>query len=190
MSSSWKDGFIAELENLAEQGNRGALATLRRGLIGSVPFEAYKYLHCNLTKQQEETALLIASLFALHPAKDGKGNLGDAFARIPKQDRSDSIEKRFVALLNSHSEDLRVHLRQAVSLLKSKGIPIDWRQLLDDVLRWDREDRTVQKSWAKSFWSEKSEETAKDKKSEEVTASPSAVSEEEEEGELENFSED
>jgi CRISPR system Cascade subunit CasB len=62
------------------------------------------------------------------------------------------VERRFVALLNCHQDDLDHHLRQAVSLLKSKDAPVDWAELLKDIQRWDNDDRLVQRRWARAFW--------------------------------------
>jgi CRISPR system Cascade subunit CasB len=61
-------------------------------------------------------------------------------------------EKRLVALMNSHLDDLPKHLQHIVSLLKSKDIPINWSQLLSDVQNWQREDREIQRRWARGFW--------------------------------------
>jgi CRISPR system Cascade subunit CasB len=44
------------------------------------------------------------------------------------------------------------HLRQILSLLKSKDVPINWAQLLSDIRHWERDDRIVQKAWARAFW--------------------------------------
>jgi CRISPR system Cascade subunit CasB len=158
----WIDRFIAHLEALRDRGERGALAALRRG-AGSLPGTVaamYPHILPWVPRQRwtEDTAYLIGSLFALHPQPRGTGNLGRALSMIPGQ--TESLEKRFVALLNSHREDLPHHLRQAVSLLKSSEIPVplDWRQLLRDILHWDHEKRFVQREWAREFWQRKDEE--------------------------------
>jgi CRISPR system Cascade subunit CasB len=106
-------------------------------------------------KWAEDPAYIVGSLFALHPEPGGNGNMGTAFAMV--RERNESLEKRFVALLNCHRDDLPNHLRQAVSLLKSKDVPINWRQLLKDILSWDHEDRFVQQQWAREFWQSKTQ---------------------------------
>ncbi len=68
------------------------------------------------------------------------------------------VEKRLVALLNCHQDDLRDHLRHTVSLLKSKDIPINWAQLLHDIQCWHWESRSVQRDWARQFWRESQKE--------------------------------
>ena len=156
-NEDWIDRFVAYLESLQNQGNRGALAALRRG-VGSPPgtvVEMYPQIlpWVPSSKWVEEPAYIVGSLFALHPEPGGKGNIGTAFAMV--KEPSESLGKRFVALLNCHRDDLPNHLRQAVSLLKAKDVPIDWRRLLKDILSWDHESRFVQQQWAREFWQSK-----------------------------------
>lgn len=152
--------------------DRAALANLRRGL-GKPPktvMEMYPYLGQFLShepKPRYETAVfIVAALFAYYP--DAPGNvrdLGDSIRRI-KND-SDSIEKRFVALLNAEAEDLPYYLRQIIGLLKSKEIAVNWNLLLNHVTNWNSDKRYVQTAWARSFWGNFSSD--KNKKSEDTT---------------------
>lgn len=176
---SQAERFIQDLEKLADDKNgkkadRAALAALRRGL-GKSPGEVSEihryvvpYIN-NLSDsnyKQADCYYLVASLFALHQISwhseekaAYKSNLGASFAKLQaSSDGNESIEKRFVALLNSHQEDLADHLRHAVSLLKSKEIGIDWLQLLKDLQNWDNDNRYVQRDWARAFWSKPSDE--------------------------------
>ncbi len=164
--SSRDERFISALEHLVTDDDRAALAALRRGL-GQRPgetMEVYPYVVPyvqGLRYTSDENAYyIIASLVGLYPTpgwqrSDGKQwtNLGASLALL-KDDSGDSLEKRFVALLNAHVDDLPEHLRQAVSLLKSKDKPVNWLRLLRDIKQWDREDRRVQRLWAKGFWRE------------------------------------
>jgi CRISPR system Cascade subunit CasB len=166
-----EDRFVAFLVKLVESEDRAPLAALRRGL-GKKPGEAadsHPYIlpriPANASRWDEDAYYLTGSLFALHqidwPAGEDESrrtNLGASFARLGRVVESESIEKRFVALLNCHEDDLPDHLRHAVSLLKSKEIPIDWARLLRDVRRWNHEDRWVQREWAQAFWGEKREQ--------------------------------
>lgn len=151
---NWRERFIEHLEKLRDQEDRGALATLRRGLgrePGTTP-GMYPLVVPWVPNNPfaENAAFLIAALFALHPQPGGQGTLGSAFARIASS--SDSIEQRFVALLNCHRDDLPNHLRHAISLLRSEEVPVDWKCLLRDVLGWDHDSRYVQRNWAREFW--------------------------------------
>jgi len=160
--------FIGQLNKLAERKDRGALAQLRRGLGGEpgsdlamAPYVT-RYIPAAAGVWEEAAYYLVAALFAWHPvdwaeAETEGHNLGASFARLAvsqglSEGRIGSTEQRFVALLNSHRDDLYVHLRQAVGLLKSKEVPVDWAQLLADICRWNATDRPVQRAWAKAFW--------------------------------------
>lgn len=160
--------FITYLETLAESKERGALATLRRGLgqpPGTVP-DMFRYVVPRLPNEAypgswvEKTYYLISSLFALHPESASSGNLGDHFAalRDADPDKNDALERRFTALLTAHPEDLHIYLRQAVSFLKSKEEgkkgKVNWHQLIWDVFQLGSPDQSpgVQKRWANAFW--------------------------------------
>lgn len=149
--------FIRYLQNLAEGQNRGALASLRRGL-GQPPgtaAEMYRYVEPFLgadARYKEDAYYLVAALFALHPESTDFGDMGSHMAAARAEGNEDALERRFTALLAAHPDDLPDYLRQAVSFLKSKDIPINWNELLRDLQGWGREDRFVQKKWARSFW--------------------------------------
>ena len=152
---------------------RAALAALRRG-VGREPgenLEPYRYLApwlASASWDEERAYYLIATLFATHrtswPPNDSgpterRHNLGASLSVLAAQlkdgeaeSEQTPIDRRIVALLNCSREDLPHHLRQAVALLKSKDVPVDWLQLLKDVRRWDRRDSPVQRAWARAFW--------------------------------------
>lgn len=157
--------FIGYLEQLAEREDRGALAALRRGLgrpPGTVA-EMFSYvvphLPSKLGRDRENDYYLIAALFAYHPAPGGRGNMGDHMAQAYSEANEDALDRRVTALLAAHVDDLPYQLRQAVSFLKSKDIPVDWDQLLRDLQGWDHPDRYVQRSWANAYWGARRHET-------------------------------
>jgi CRISPR system Cascade subunit CasB len=158
--------FIAYLEGLRDREDRGALASLRRGL-GQDPgsaVEMYRYvvpwLPEQSSRQREEAYYLVAALFAYHPDPGGWGNLGAAFRRtLDPQGDNTAVERRFTALLAAHPDDLPFYLRQAVGFLKSKEVPVNWQQLLTDLLAWSHPDGYVQKQWARFFWGRAPQET-------------------------------
>lgn len=160
--------FVVMLKQLVERQDLGALAALRRGLgrtAGEVP-EMFPYvmpfLPEDLYQRDEDNFFLVAALFAWHqldwtpqPGSNGDAsgtNFGASFHLLAQTTESGSIEKRFVALLNAHRDDLPEHLRHAVGLLKSKNVPVDWARLLRDLRAWDAPARYVQRSWARAFW--------------------------------------
>jgi CRISPR system Cascade subunit CasB len=155
--------FVAHLRRLADAedpAGRAALAKLRRGLgkppgaaLGTIAVVQPR-LPPGLRQDAENACYLVGSLFAAHPQAGGGGSLGRAFALLARKREGDSLEKRFVALLNADVEDLPEHLRHAVSLLKGEGIAIDWACLIDDIQRWGHPDRRrrVRRQWASDFW--------------------------------------
>jgi CRISPR system Cascade subunit CasB len=167
---TFDEKFISYLEKFVRDENRAALAHLRRGLgkDSSTATEMFPYISgwtANLSRRDENAYFLVASLTGLYPTNSWKSeekfnNLGKSLSFL-NTDESKSIEKRFVALLNSDEEDLPNHLRQIISLLKSKEKPINWLQLLKDIKNWFHEDRFVQRNWAKGFWGNTSTNTEK-----------------------------
>jgi CRISPR system Cascade subunit CasB len=149
--------FITYLETLT--ANRGVLAALRRGL-GQPPgtvAEVYPYIlpfiPDSVGPHVEEIYFTIASLFAFYPQGITSGNIGSHMASAVVSESSQAaVERRFTTLLASHPDDLPNALRQAISFLKSKDQPVNWHQLMRDMLAWDHPDRYVQKRWASAFW--------------------------------------
>ncbi|MCS6883973.1 MAG: type I-E CRISPR-associated protein Cse2/CasB [Acidobacteriota bacterium] len=171
-----KKDFIDFLLELHKKEDRGSLAKLRRG-VGKPPgesMEVYSVIGrfiAEAKSELEEYALyLVATLYGLYPSESAeKYNFGASFAQLRLRQESESTERRFVAILNSNFEDLPQHLRQAVNLLKSKEVHINWLQLLNDILDWQRDDYKVQRQWATSFWKEiETEETRQAEKTEEI----------------------
>ncbi len=148
--------FIGYMLNLAKEGDedRGALAELRSGL-GKEPggmSRVHKHVVPYLPKESyhDRWYYVTATLFGAFP-KHRKGfSLGAAFR--PLRHKSDSMEARFVALLNAHPDDMDDHLRHAISLLKANEQPIDWFRLLGDLLEWDSQGGHVQLGWARDFY--------------------------------------
>ncbi len=157
--------FIEHLESLAANQDRAALAALRRGLgkepgtVAEMHRHVVPWLPSSASPWQNDAHYLVAALFAWHQGSwhreqdvPGATNLGASFARLAASVESESVESRFVAMLNCHRDDLPTHLRHGAGLLKSKEIPVDWSQLLSDIQNWDSESRRVQRSWARAFW--------------------------------------
>lgn len=164
--------FINQLKKLKEAEDRAALAALRRGLgqpPGYAP-EMHPYVVPFLPKDAypnswaEQSYYTVASLYGLHPDIGTGENLGHHFAQTldPNPDYNQAIERRFSALLTAHPDDLAFYLRQAISFLKSKEVPVNWHQLMWDVLAWGDPYRQpeVQKRWAGGFWRRSGQEDA------------------------------
>ena len=154
--------FIGYLLSLAREGqeDRGALADLRSGL-GKEPCEMAR-VHKHVVPYLPERSYndrwyyVTATLFGSFPEHQSGRSLGAAFHPVAfpqNEPKKESMEARFVALLNAHPDDIDDHLRHAVSLLKSNEQRLDWSQLLDDLIHWDDARGRVQLKWARDFYS-------------------------------------
>lgn len=123
------------------------------------PFDAYR---------------LVAILYAIHAQRfstsdgghklpqfsDGqktgycRRSFGESLRRLRGQlgAGQESLDQRFVAMLDTPREDLAIPLRgfiQRVAAAK-KEVPVDYGQLLKDLLYWDG-DKT-RRQWARDYW--------------------------------------
>lgn len=151
-----QSSFIGYLLSLAAEGNedRGALADLRSGL-GKEPGEmarVHKHVVPYLpeVRYNDRWYYLTATLFGAFPKHREGHSLAAAFR--PLKQKSESMEARFVALLNADLADLDSHLRHAVRLLKSTEEPLDWFWFFGDLLQWDHPEGHVQLKWARDFY--------------------------------------
>lgn len=168
-----KDQIQALIEHLKklqkdEKRGPGAMATLRRALSGEQAdvLRAYEYIGFILPYaiQEQNDCILVAALFALHQiaSESQWDNLGAHLAALRRRkqeqkESTDSLDRRFTALVAASRAELPYHLRAAVGLLKDAEIQIDWTRLLSDVLYWEFENLdpakpTVQRRWANAFW--------------------------------------
>jgi len=155
---------LARLRRCAGKHPTSALEQVG-GLFRDVPSERRfsACFYCTL-----DCAAIVAALFSSwHQGKseyiaDAPPSFGASFKAMADDERRRSglkpddpvpnVERRFAVLLDSHPDDLPKRLRQAVSMLRSKDIAINWVQLLNDLLYWNTENRNVQRRWARHFW--------------------------------------
>lgn len=154
------DPFIDFLVNNRE--DRAMMASLRRGLAQPKSAEVSRVVQCWLSEDSprwlEDAYYSIAPLFGLHHDDvANKGNMGSHFRDLcaDPNDPPRNVERRFMQLLASDTNDLDDLLRQAVSLLKSKDVAVNWQRLLNDVGWWkqsaDSRDK-VRLEWSRKFW--------------------------------------
>lgn len=161
------DRFIDTLEGLKDRGARGDLAVLRRnagrslaesrGAIGLF----YNFLPARIGFD-EEVYFLVATLFPWNDKPAPEGNFGHSLARLRARTGSEALDRRMTILLDAQWDrgpdgrvrpgELGFRLRQAVKLLASHDIGVNWRQLLKDLLQWSHPDRWVQKQWAAAYF--------------------------------------
>jgi CRISPR type I-E-associated protein CasB/Cse2 len=156
--------LIAYLKHLAENDDRAPLARLRASLQPGRELEALPFVVSHLPtkrdqaplspavrQRNEDDAILVAALFALHP-EDGRDSLAEALRHVRAETGSDSVEARFRALLSAGRAELDTHLRHAVSLVASKHHAIDWLDLYRTIASWDSADQRARRAWARDFW--------------------------------------
>jgi CRISPR system Cascade subunit CasB len=169
VKENFESSFVKSLEKLYHDRDRAALAKLRRGLgkkEGTPEMCRYvaRFLPDDAKQHVMERYFLIASLFALHPEPAVRGtSMGKVFRAMVE--KSPSVEKRFEHLLSVDADDLGGHLRQAVSLAKSKGVHVDFHQMFEDLGKWHYSDRCVQLRWARDFWGFEKEQTVNETES-------------------------
>jgi len=150
--------FVEQLERLRDSEDRAALARLRRGLgkrLGTPQMYPYVIPWIGKEQHQIERAMLVASLFALHPDSAPRGqSMGTVFRQMQDGSNQSSLERRFAGLLAASIEDIGGHLRHAVSLAKSKDVRVDYDTLFKDLGYWNHPDRFVQLRWAREFWTQ------------------------------------
>lgn len=160
LQTDQKDTFIQFLEK--RQNDRAVMASLRRGLAQPRSVEVSRVVQQWLSEDSprwlEDTCYSIAPLFALHHDDIAEnGNMGSHFRDMcdDPNDPPPNVERRFMQLLASDANNLDDLLRQAISLLKSKGVAVNWQRLFNDVSWWkqsaDSRDR-VRLEWSRKFW--------------------------------------
>jgi CRISPR system Cascade subunit CasB len=111
----------------------------------------YRLLPYGLSATQEEIYFLAATLYPLAEG-GGKGNLGDSLRRARDPKNHKGLDRRIEILLDADASQLPFRLRQAVKFLKSRRVPVNWQQLLEDLQKWNHPKRFVQKQWARDYF--------------------------------------
>lgn len=139
--------------------SRQALARLRRGFSGPrQQAEAYNIVFAHDPPESEqEVWLLVAGLFALHPQpRRHARSLGASMGKLATL-RGSSVTRRFTQLLARDRDALAHQLRQTIRLLDTENVPVDYDQLLDDlvVLLGDRyrddDAQRIRLRWAREY---------------------------------------
>jgi CRISPR system Cascade subunit CasB len=166
--SSRYDGFAQHLCRLAER-DRAAVAALRRSLAFApgtyAPTMPYvePFTAMDGSREADRAALyLAAGLFAANPRHRSGTTVAAALAEVRLRRQSESIDKRFIALLGAEPDALPVHLRHVVTLLGADDTGFDVAALALDLAAWldpwqlprlgeTPRDR-VRQRWARDFY--------------------------------------
>ncbi|QEP44491.1 type I-E CRISPR-associated protein Cse2/CasB [Ectothiorhodospiraceae bacterium BW-2] len=147
-----------------KESNRAAMAHLKRSLgftLGGYP-RSYPFVEPFVNGDrpaydaQRLALYLTAGLFAMHPNHQTKTTFAAALGQLAAQ-RSDSIEKRFIALLSADPETVANYLRQNMALLASDDLGLNYATLLNDLTEWLNPYRAerhtaIKQRWARDFY--------------------------------------
>jgi CRISPR system Cascade subunit CasB len=152
-------GFLKWLDSLNEKDSK-VRAVLRRSLAFEpgryVP--AYPYVEPFVKDEnsswRREMHYLVAGLWAAH-AREEQSNTKMTFgsachALYLDKNKSPSIERRFITLLDSDRDQLPHRMRQMLALLKE--YPIAFDGLLAGLLSWNDDRKRTQNAWARDFY--------------------------------------
>ena len=147
--------FIDHLRKMAEQDS-SVRANLRRSLAfppGAMP-RAFPYVEPFLggaDNQARDMFYLAAGLWAAAKQEGAGGlSLGRAARLYAEAKQSDSVEKRFITLLDSDPDQLPNRLRQMCALLQEYRL--DFAALLDGLLWWNTPRKRTQTAWARDYY--------------------------------------
>ncbi len=150
--------FIEYLESL-KTGKvwARARAALRRSLAfdpGLYP-PAFPFVEPFLDTEEgwtREAFYLVAGLYAQADGNHREGRtLARALANLATSNSrsADSVERRFLALLDADRDQIAHRLRSVVSLVEGE---LDFAQLLSDLRWWFQPERRVQARWAREYY--------------------------------------
>lgn len=167
--SEYLEQFIARLQHLERQ-DRAGLAALRRSLafkpgnyVPAFPYiEPFVNSEWHVQDPRRRALYIVAGLFAQNPLQRDT-SLAASLGKLHRKEESDSIEKRFLALLGADPENIHTYLRQVASLLYSHNLGCDYGKLFGDLSRWInlrldpgwRDD--IRQRWARDFYNTRQE---------------------------------
>src|SRR6266536_3832017 len=117
--------FLRSLRN-----NSGAMANLRCAVSSARRHRAWPLL-ARIGGIDEPVIEAVCGLFAYHPDEISTGNFGDTCCRIAGM--KNSFDARFRRLLACAREELCERIRPVAFADKTKGIPVNYQTLLEDL---------------------------------------------------------
>jgi CRISPR system Cascade subunit CasB len=144
------------------KNDKGAQADFKRAMSGEPQHirKVYQFILPYVGKasewQQEQIWIPVACLSVYYPQtlreEEKQRNFGHSCHGLAIATNSDGADRRFRALLDLALTDIQSPLTALVRQMKSKGVSIDYPQLLADLKRWEHPNQYVQDQWARSFW--------------------------------------
>lgn len=156
--------LISPNTHAAAQARR-TLATLRHCFARPrQEVEAYDVIFdFNPPESEQHIWLLAAGLFALHPQPQPetphRNSLGGAMGHLARE-RGDAVKRRFTQLVSVEPQALPHYLRQAVQLLRTGNVPMNFYRLLDELIELLADDphgarsdhrQRIRLTWARDY---------------------------------------
>lgn len=146
---------------LKNKEDRGLMADLRCGFNPSKQHRAWPHIaqFCKLDAGWSRVPVqTVCAAFATHPDGHAKnGNIGTTMRKIAGENKEGlaSFEGRFRRLISCDTQaELCNRLPSVIRAAKSKGIPVNYKQLYCDICWWEGEYPPKLK-WADAFWGTK-----------------------------------
>ncbi len=114
----------------------------------------YSILPNGVPQYKENIYFLVATLYAMVEGATAQRDFGASLRQAQNPKNRKGLDRRVQILLDSDENQLPFRLRQAVHYLKSQQIKINWQKLLEDLLWWSSENRSVQRRWARSYFAD------------------------------------
>jgi CRISPR system Cascade subunit CasB len=149
--------FLASLHHRIAN-DTGAKADLKRALSGEERHLRNTYAlvlpYLGDVEWQQDVWILVAALSAYYPQdiRPEQRDFGFSCRNIDPSNDSGGADRRFRALLDTSLTDIRSPLTNLVRQMKSKGVRVDYPQLLVDLLQWEHSNQYIQDRWARTFW--------------------------------------
>lgn len=153
------EAMVQRLDFLAESGHedRAALARLRRARNPEGHIDAYRYImnYVDSVGPGLDDYILVASLFGHdpHATNEQFRNIGTVCRELAGKEMNEASERRFLVLLQARRPSLNVGLFRVATMADRAGLPINFVQLFYDLKKWDDPTGSVQKNWAREFYS-------------------------------------
>jgi CRISPR system Cascade subunit CasB len=155
-------------EKSQKKDNLGGQAILRRAMSGEPKhvMGVHEFMPRNIRNlsiwEEDRIWIPVACLFVYYPqtidrVRDPKKrNFGrscwNLAMEIDKTGQSKGTPRRFKSLLDTSLTDIRSPLNNLVRQMKSRGVPIDYPQLLIDLQQWEHPKQYIQDKWARTYW--------------------------------------
>jgi CRISPR type I-E-associated protein CasB/Cse2 len=180
------DGLIGEFHKISPTGSthidRKTVSQLRQAWGSEPPWESPEIIPTvapfidGISRRQRKVVCLVAMLFGINPS-NSKAVVGDFGASVHRHlglDATESSERDFLSILDCHSlEDIYHPLAGWVDRLANGCVPINWKALAWDLLKWSEDgqmgQREIKLKWSNSYYSSKSRTIAAAAKNKEQT---------------------